>query len=149
MKFNWGTGIAIVLTVFIGFILTLVFLTSTADSDLVAADYYKQELAFQERVDAAKNGRQLDASVIVVQNGNAISISCDPDVFPASEKGFISFYRPDDPTKDRTLDLDLSTGSQDIPTADFISGLYQVRLSWTADNADYEVNRELKLLLDQ
>ena len=97
MKLNWGTGIAIVLTAFIIFILALVYLTTTAEADLVAPDYYKQELAFQDRIDASKNGAELSATLNVAQQNDQILITCDGTIEPAMHNGIVSFYRPDDP----------------------------------------------------
>lgn len=143
MKINWGTGIAIVLTLFVLFILGLVYLTSTADGDLVAPDYYKQELAFQERIDAVANGRPLGETLSLSVVDDRIVITCDNQVFPASESGKISFYRPDDPAKDVEMDLDLAAGDQEIDATDLVSGVYKVRFTWSTESGDYEINREL------
>ena len=49
-KINWGTGIVIAFVLFISFILYFVIKTSTDTTyeyDLVAKDYYKDELEYQ------------------------------------------------------------------------------------------------------
>ena len=58
MKFNWGTGLAIGMFCFIGFIMFMVIKMSTDDKyeyDLVVEDYYGKELRFQQEIDAEKN----------------------------------------------------------------------------------------------
>ena len=48
--------ITIVFVVFIGFIVTLVTYTAFLDTDLVAEDYYQQEVNYQDIIKAKKNG---------------------------------------------------------------------------------------------
>ena len=49
MKINWGTGLAIVMGLFITFILYFVIRISTEDKydyDLVSEEYYKKEVVY-------------------------------------------------------------------------------------------------------
>lgn len=145
MKFNWGTGIAIFLTAFILFILSLVYMTTTIETDLVADDYYKQELAFQERIDAKKRGMPLGESLQIAQNRKGLIIECDPSVFPAMHAGEIAFYRPDDPRLDRTFALDLSTGQQILSSQELLPGLYEIKFIWKVDEELTEIKKPFRL----
>ena len=57
IKLNWGFGIIVAFVSFIGFILFFV-ITMSSDKkysyDLVATDYYNQELKFQNKIDGLK-----------------------------------------------------------------------------------------------
>ena len=58
MKINWGTGIVIGMTLFIGFIMYMVITMMTDknyDHDLVTEAYYAKDLAYQQEIDAEKN----------------------------------------------------------------------------------------------
>ena len=66
MKINWGTGLVIGMVLFMGFIMFFVITMTTDDKyshDLVAEDYYKQEMQLQETIDAATNEAQLETPV--------------------------------------------------------------------------------------
>ena len=54
MKFNWGWGIAIFLTLFISFIMYFVIYSFSNKTDLEYEDYYAKELVHQEVIDAMK-----------------------------------------------------------------------------------------------
>ena len=49
---NWGKGIIIVMSSFVIFILTLVFILMSTRVDLTSEDYYKQEINFQKEINA-------------------------------------------------------------------------------------------------
>ena len=60
---NWGTKITLVYVGFVMLIVSLVFISATNKSELVAADYYEQELKFQDRIDAVKNEQELAVTI--------------------------------------------------------------------------------------
>ncbi|WP_371877551.1 FixH family protein [Aquimarina sp. Aq78] len=76
MKINWGTAIVLVFIGFISFILYFVVkmnINSDYEHDLVTEDYYKQELAFQNEINAEKNSKTLLKDVIVKKNSRRSS----------------------------------------------------------------------------
>lgn len=71
-KFNWGTGLAIGMILFVSFILFLVttMLTSAKyEHDLVTEDYYAAELHYQNDIDAEQNLQRLPSPAILEKNG--------------------------------------------------------------------------------
>ena len=63
MKFNWGTGIAITLTVFILAMAFAVYKAVQQDFDLVTTDYYEEELKYQEKIDQKENALSLGETI--------------------------------------------------------------------------------------
>ena len=66
MKINWGTGIVIGMTLFIGFIMYMVITMMTDknyDHDLVTEAYYAKDLAYQQEIDAEKNANALSSKI--------------------------------------------------------------------------------------
>lgn len=57
---SWGKGIALALFAFVVFISTLVTIIISQKVDLVSEDYYKNEIAFQEEIDARSRGNTLE-----------------------------------------------------------------------------------------
>ena len=56
---NWGWKIAIGYSIFVAGILSLVVVAYRQTNDLVSADYYAQEIQFQQRIDARGNSLSL------------------------------------------------------------------------------------------
>ncbi len=69
---NWGVGIAIVYILFVLGMLTLVFKSRSQKIDLVTENYYQQELAYQEEIDAKQ--RVEDSGCMPVIQKNRINI---------------------------------------------------------------------------
>lgn len=56
MKFNWGHGIALLMTAFVAFIATLVYGTFQERIDLSSEDYYQREVDYEAEKSAIENG---------------------------------------------------------------------------------------------
>ncbi len=72
---NWGKGIAVVLVLFIGFIVTLVTIMISKDVDLVDEEYYQRDLAYNEEMIAIKNSNNLENKIQLIQDENIVSFS--------------------------------------------------------------------------
>ena len=137
MKFSWGHKIAFAYLTFIGGIAFLVIKASSQKFDFVTKDYYGEELKYQQVIDEAANANKLSAPVRVEKNNGSLTV-----LFPEEMKGkkkqvdFYLYY-PADAKKDFRISLDTNESefTQDLPK--FISGPYELKLSWTADNIKY------------
>ncbi len=81
MKFNWGTGIVLAFVAFIAFIMYFVILASTnnrANHDLVTEEYYKEELAYQNEIDALTNAKNYASQFSFVEQENGLAITFPP-----------------------------------------------------------------------
>ena len=104
MKINWGTGLVIGMVLFIGFIMFFVIKMSTDkkyDHDLVTEEYYKQELAYQDQIDAQQNSARLAKNIQVEVTAEGIQIMFPPE--KKDIKGEVSLYRP----SNKKLDLEI------------------------------------------
>ena len=92
MKMNWGLRIIILYSGFVIFMLGLVYKCTQQKFDLVAKDYYAQELAYQKVIDGSHNNALLQTPVKIEQQAAGILVQ-----LPASQAGFqhgkIFFYR--------------------------------------------------------
>ena len=76
-KINWGVGIVITIVCFMGFIMFFVIKMSTDtkyDHDLVTEEYYKEELAYQDQIDAQQNSAHLAENIQVEVSAEGIQI---------------------------------------------------------------------------
>lgn len=135
---NWGGKIAVVLVVYMVGIIAVVWYTMTLDVNLVAEDYYQQEIAYEDQIDRLKNTESLieKPSFEKSANGQLIILSFPSDLDPA--KGQIVFYRPSDFTMDRKFKLELDDlNQQGFVVASLKSGLWKAKVTWEMDGKSY------------
>jgi nitrogen fixation protein FixH len=145
IKLSWGSRIAIL---YIGFVALIVFLvvgSMRQSFDLVAPDYYDQELKYQDVIDAGKNQTALSAPASVTANENTVRI-----VFPQEFKGKIikgtaQFYSPVNSAWDRHFDLTTIDNSMVIARTAIQQTRYKVKISWQADGKNYYQESEINL----
>lgn len=136
MKMNWGKGITLFLAAFIGFMGFLVYKTFQVDFDLVADDYYAQEIAYQDRIDAQHNLAAQQYEPLVRATDSGVSIEVAPSAMRGTGK--VYFYDPTDKTGDRTFELQLDeNGSMLVDYAALGAHRYQVKMSWEANGQQY------------
>ncbi|MDI9339366.1 MAG: FixH family protein [Sediminibacterium sp.] len=134
---NFGVKITILYLSFVALILTLVFLCHGQKVELVSKDYYAQELAFQNRIDAIKNEKALTNSIRHEINGRNIILMMDSTIQTPDFKGTVNFFRPSDSSKDVQLNLNFNNGTQIIDGSQLIKGAYKLQLSWKSNGIDY------------
>lgn len=139
MKNNWPTYIVITMLLFMTFIGVLVFKTYSVNTELVTEDYYKQELAYQKKIDNMVHLKNDTASVKHAFTGSELVLS-----FPAPAKGFIEFYRPSDASKDITIPIFLNKELQQKFRKElFIKGLYKIKIDWESNGTKYYMEEDI------
>ena len=135
---NWGWKIAIVLAIYMTGIISVVWYTMTLDVNLVAEDYYQQELVYEEQIDRMKNSEALEnrPTVKFSSNRNYVVLTFPKELSP--ENGLITFFRPSDFTQDRKFKLELDVENQQgFVTASLKPGLWRAKLLWEKDGKSY------------
>ena len=133
MKFNWGTGITIGIILFMSFILFMVFKATQTESDLNAENYYEQEMAYQDRIDAIANAAPYKKDISIEQVDNGLQVNYPSEML---KEGKVHLFRPDNASLDVEMPM-TSAGSVLIPRDKMILGVYQVQMSWTKGGDDY------------
>ena len=72
---NWGHKITISFILFAIIIITMVTIAMRTDVNLVAPDYYEEELAYQEQIDRSKNFQGLSNKPTVQKIDNQILVT--------------------------------------------------------------------------
>ena len=134
MQINWGVKIIIVYSVFVVFMLGMVYMCTRQHFDLVSSDYYAQELKYQQVIDGTNNTKELGQPVTITQTENSIDIS-----LPASqnliENGKAFFYRPSNASKDFT---EVFTSNHfKVDKSKLITGVYKVKITWTQSGKNF------------
>lgn len=146
-KFTWAHGVILALACFICFILylVLIFPMGQKNSELIADDYYEQELIYQKVIDAKTNADKLaEKPAYSVENGEMI-LQFSKDNAP--ESGNVSFYlyRSDDANLDikKTEKLN-AAGQLRIPGKVLVPGSYILKLNWERNNTPYQVDYDVQ-----
>lgn len=137
-KSFWGYGIAIVYSVFALATIGFAAFTMTQKVDLVAPDYYAQEISYEQQIQRLRNTTEIERQVKceLVGDGRVIEVS-----FPAALKnisGTLTLYRPSSSALDREVRLAPdASGQQRIPADKLQSGFWRAKLLWQADGQEY------------
>ena len=140
MKINWGTGLVIALFAFIIFILTFVYRTFTNNKynhELVSKEYYKDEMNFQKEIDAIANAKKLETTIKLIKTENGVTISFPIEIENDIISGTIQFQRTSDIKLDLDLPIKLTNNEFLIPKEKLVTGLYNVKIDWQANNVKY------------
>ncbi len=147
MKINWGTGIVIGLILFIGFILVMVFMMSTEDKydyDLVTEEYYKEELQFQDEIDAENNTFQLSEQVQVVREPEGLILIFPMEIEENKVSGTVYLYRPSNKRLDFEIPLELTKSKLLIPKDRLLDGRWNIIVRWRMNDTDYLFKEEIR-----
>ena len=138
MQINWGNKLLLVFAVFGGMISYMVYRCMQTPVDLVAKEYYKDELTYQQVIDARQKASALSGEVALRQAAEAITVTLPEEMRNAGVKGSIQFYCPSDAGRDRRFAMQLDAmASQEISTRLVKAGRYTVRIQWESNGVRY------------
>ena len=138
MKWNWGTKITIGAASFMLFISFMVYLTTTQHFDLVAEDYYDQELAFQDVIEKRTNMEKLSGPPIYLINANSITLQLPADFTGEKVEGELYLFRPSDERMDQHIPLNIDADLQQvISTEKWPTGSYKLKLNFKDSRTSY------------
>ena len=126
---NWGTKIAFLYLSFATMIGVMVYKSVTQSVDLVAPNYYEQELKYQDKIDGINNLKAESKAIIITQGENSISFNFLKEI--GVPKGHILFFKPDNASSDFKTEIKTDVdGIQTIDTKALTKGTYLVKIDW-------------------
>lgn len=99
MKFNWGLGITLVMTGFVGFMAFLAYECTQIPSYLVREDYYEASLKTDEVLAAQRRGASLPTVRAFAGEGNTLMLQLPTDC-DVNTRVEITAYFANDPSLD-------------------------------------------------
>ncbi|HAS39983.1 MAG TPA: hypothetical protein DCS93_05860 [Microscillaceae bacterium] len=142
---SWRYKITGVIVVFVSFIMFLVVKAMRQDDiHLVAKDYYKQEIEYQNEINKLRNVQNLKESFNLeyVAEHQMFRVK-----FPKSvTKGEIMFFRPSDARKDFKIPVEAGQdGVQLIPMKDrkMDKGFWRLKIDWQDAQKKYYVEKRI------
>ena len=145
---SWGWRIALLYIGFVAFIVTLVVITFQYDVNLVAKDYYAQELMYQSQIDSNNNLQELDEKVSVkyLKADGSLELLLPPASLAGDTKGVVQFFRPSDGKFDFQLSFDQTDGNiLKYNTKEILPGYWRIKVSWKSEDKDYYFEEKLVL----
>lgn len=138
LKLSWGTWIFFLYTGFVVMIIFFVVRAMNQKIDLVAPDYYAQELKYQDKLDRINRANALAQPLTWKIEYGIVKIMFPAESNGRSIKGDIVFFRPSDKTKDVSFAVAPDTNGEQTISADKLSsGLYRVQVGWEVDGVTY------------
>ena len=135
---SWGIRITILYLGFVSLIITMVSLTMREKVDLVAKDYYAQELKYQDRIDEINRTKKLPEQLTWEIKPGAIFYQFPKHLKNANIKARIHFFRPSDANLDKKTNIEVDTsGVYLLSTEKIPAGVYKMQISWEAENTNY------------
>ena len=136
----WPIGIAGFFVVLIAALATWAVVAQRNREELVSADYYEQEVAYQQQINRLR--RSADSGVVIgfvsVGQGGVIRIARPLASRPGEAQGRIRLYRPSEAALDREVPVLVGAdGIQSIDAGTLKPGLWKVRVHWGPEDSGY------------
>lgn len=133
---SWGTKIAFLYISFAGMIAFMVYKSATQNVDLVAPNYYEQELKYQDKIDGINNLNSNNNALTISMDNAAVLLSFDKEL--GEPKGHILFFKPDNAASDFETEIDVNEfGVQHIDSKNLSKGTYVVKVDWKIGDKKY------------
>lgn len=146
LKLNWGTGIAIVIAIFMIITIATVVYLMNQDVELVTDDYYKKELKYQNQIERIERTNELDEKLQIIYSKDAIKLILPSGQIGRQITGEIHLYRPSDSKMDINIPLSAdSSGLQLIPVARLAKGYWKVKILWETIDNDYYTEKSVMI----
>ncbi|MCE2496431.1 MAG: FixH family protein [Flavobacteriales bacterium] len=146
MKWNWGWNIVVVLGLFMTMIVIMVVKSVNTKVDLVAQDYYADEIAYQEQIDKEANAKALQGHFSWKNTEAGLIIEFPADLDAEHFTGTVKLYRPSDEKLDREFTFEGLRDHQFLIQAEnLVTGKWEVQVDGTANGVAYYFEQRLKL----
>jgi hypothetical protein len=140
LNWNWGTGIALVYSVFALSIILLVVYSFSKKIDLVTPDYYAKELKYQQQIDKINAAKNLPEAASWNVTPASIDVSFPAEFDATQISGEVTLFKPSNDLSDKTFKIIVNSKNiQSIPTSGLEKGMYKMKVDWKhGSNAYYQ-----------
>lgn len=138
MTLNWGHKLILVFLVFGGLMSFLVYRSVKTNFELVSKEYYKDEIAYQQVIDGARQAGLLSSKLSIAQQNDSVSIRFPEEMNSGVVTGNALFYYAPDARRDRRLPIGLNgSREQKISGSYFLPGNYTAKIWWQHGGKQY------------
>ena len=137
---NWGWKIVVLYSAFVIMTLSMVFFFMRQKVDLVADDYYKQEIEYQDQIDKITNTKSLNEPVGYMYSHQPRTVKLSFPVAHVQQglAGKIHFYRPANANEDKEFGIKTNeSGEQIIAISSLSRGLWKIKIYWKSGGREF------------
>ena len=144
---NWGSKIVLTFIVFIAIMATMVIISMRQNVNLVADDYYAQEIAYEDQINRIKNTKALESAPVILFEKEKTLVKLD---FQKSSKPFkkgeLLLFRPSDRYQDVKAKIKLDENGQfRMSVNGHAPGLWIVKINWSDGEKEYYAEKQVVL----
>ena len=143
MTISWGNKIFILYTTFAISMIVLVYKCCQTNYDLVSANYYDEELAYQQLIDGSARSVEGGHTIQLKQVEQGVLISYGDFGKADDVSGECHFYFAPDASVDLKVPLNIGNDSTQFVSHNFQKGAYIVKLKWNANGHFYYQEKKL------
>jgi hypothetical protein len=126
------------MTAFVLLMASFMYRAAFNQEELVAENYYEQEIKYQEQIDKLNRAGALGEAVRMEVVGNELVISFPQEVQGRALSGELYLQRPSDARADARLPVSVdSLGQMRVPIDQRMKGAYNTVLEWRADGDEF------------
>jgi hypothetical protein len=144
----WPTAIIGYFILFISFLIGFVAFASRQKVELVAKDYYANEILYQQQIERNKRTQPFHGRVFIKyypESRTAVA-GLPAEHLSGSLVGKVRFYRPSNAQLDREFVLSPdAAGRQTFDVTRLESGLWRVKIDWKANGLEYSYETSIVL----
>lgn len=130
--------------IFLLFIFSLIFGFMAQDLQLVAPDYYEQELRYNQKKEAIHNAERIDSLLVLKKADGFFELSVPASLALHLKSGSAHFYCPSDTKADRVITLQANGEGKFILNANDLKNC-PYRLKISLDDGDQKYFKEFYL----
>lgn len=143
---NWGTKIIVVFSVFVVLMMTLVYKSYQTKFELVSKDYYKEELEYQNVIDASKNSADLTVKIDITQAERDFKLVIPDSLKTADMVGDVYFYCPYDSKNDMRFVLKTKEdGTMIFNNSQLKGGRYILKVNCKLNGKSYFIEKDVNI----
>ncbi|MBL9129377.1 MAG: FixH family protein [Verrucomicrobiales bacterium] len=142
----WPASIVATFVVFVSATIALVVVSGKDRVDLVAPDYYEQEIRYQTRIDQLRRTEPFATEISAAFDPalRRIAVNIPAKHAAAGATGDVQLYRPDHAGADRHVALAADgNGTQVVPAADLKPGLWKARIRWKVGSDEFYADHQV------
>jgi len=147
-KFNWGTGLTIVIVLFVITTLGIVAFLVSLEYEMVTEKHYEKATQYQQHIERVEHTAALGNPVKIelLPESRVVEVRFPSGIAKESPQGIIELYRPSDSSLDQQIKLAVDKqGKQQLSTGNLSSGKWRIKVSWTADSTNYFTEKNVFL----
>lgn len=138
MKWNFGTGIAVVYSIFALSMVAAAIRSTHYDVGLVKKDYYADDLNYQQHFDKIQNEKGSAERLKIERDTEGVCLILHFPKNQPSPKGTITLFRSSKVGIDETLVIKTDEGNtMHVPIKSLMRGAWKIQIDWRANGTAF------------